>query len=74
MTDPLRDQMSDSIACGACILRGKNAGRRCGRHATAIVIAGWQPGLFVCGVHARAWLPRALARIAYWNPKARAWL
>ena len=59
------------MKCQQIILRGRKAGQKC-QNAASMIIVG--DGTRTCGVHARAWLPRALARIAYWNPRERAWL
>lgn len=59
------------MTCQDAIQRGPRAGHVCGRHATMIFVPG---PAFVCGIHARAYVKHALARIAYWRPKERAWL
>jgi hypothetical protein len=59
------------MKCYATIERGPNAGYACPHKATMIVVFDGHP---VCGTHARAWAPRGLIRLAYWNRKAQAWL
>lgn len=59
------------MRCQARVLRGPRAYQPCRFTATMVVV---DSGTFVCGVHARTWHSSGLARIAYWDPKARAWL
>lgn len=59
------------MTCQQTYVRGYRAGRVCGKHATMIVVLD---GTLTCGTHARAWLPKGLARIAYWRPREQAWL
>jgi len=62
------------LTCGDTVLTGPRAGSVCGRTATAVVTARIAVGMLVCGLHAKSWMPHALARLAYWNRKEQAWL
>jgi hypothetical protein len=59
------------VRCDHRILTGPRAGDPCRSAATVIVVSSHR---LACGNHSRAYVPRGLARIAYWSEKQRAWL
>lgn len=67
-----RERNGWRLYCKTRILSGPNAGKECGRTATCMIVVA-STGEPCCGTHARAYLPAALARLAYWNVKERSW-
>lgn len=58
------------MKCEQRIWTGPRKGALCRNTATAIVVS---EAKMVCGTHARAWLDRGLARIAYYDERTRSW-
>ncbi len=65
----------EELICKSLVWRGPRAGQLCGRRASMIVYGTRTPndGMPLCGVHARTWSPRALARIAYFDARTENW-
>jgi hypothetical protein len=58
--------------CLSTVLSGPRAGLRCGNFATCVIVV-MNTAEPCCGTHARAYLPTALARLAYYDERSRSW-